>query len=323
MHVLIVDVSFMLRRAQHVDELHNMATTTNIPTGGLYSLCSSIVETARTFACDSLVLCFDHGHSKRRMEVYDSYKDKGPAEQETDEFGMTPYQWFKHQVGLCKALFNIYGVKMIDIVGKEADDNVWQVCKMLKCKKTLITEDKDYYAFIDENTSVYRPIRKQYITLDNFYAMTGCKTPKHFLMLKCLTGDPSDCIPGCCAGVAGGTYSKIVDMIGEDEEVTPQTVLKYATEMAGMKGGSRAKKILASAEFLPNLNRNINLIDVDKEQYDFFQLETIREELMKRKDINVMDATKFFASCEFNPQRSRQLHNVLSDLNQSLEDEIK
>lgn len=326
MHCLIVDVSFMLRRAQHVEELHDMGTSTGIPTGGLMSLCTSIVDSCNSFSCDNIVLCFDHGHSKRRMEVYDQYKVKNYDEEERDQFGMTSYEWFKHQVQLTKKMCELYGIKVIDIVGKEADDNVYQVCKMLNCQKTLITEDKDYYAFVDEQTSVYRPIRKEYVTLENFYRMTGCKTPKHFLLLKCMQGDGSDGIPGCMSGVAGGTYSKIVDLIGEQEinVVNDATIEYYTQEVANQKGGYRAKRILNNAaEFFKNLHRNMNLIDVTKEEYDFFQLGTIRQELCKSKEINMMEVMEFLRGVEFSPARSVNLHNTLSRFNGSLEDYMR
>lgn len=317
-NIMLVDTSFMLRRAQYQTATKSLATSTGVPTGGVYSLLQSMLTVLNSFMCSTVIFCFDHGHSKRRLEVYPEYKDRGPVdedeEEERNEFGMTDYEFFLHQLKLTKAILKSYGIKMIDLPGHEGDDVLYVTAHMLKnCNKIIISEDRDYYALVDNDISCFRPIRNEYVTLDNFELITDYKTPYQFMIAKVLCGDGSDNIPGCMPKVGEGTYQKVIKQFDVDEKITPQKFLEKVAQTKGLRG--KDKILLENADqFIKNFDRNLNLIDISLEPFTFFELAGIVRTLKEISKPNYSDIRKLYAYLEFGPAIVDNLNFKFSDM---------
>ena len=107
-----------------------------------------------------------------------------------------------------KELLHLMGIPSIFPRDYEADDAIGiinelesknSVIKFYMTKKffrhIVVTVDRDLCQFIDEKTSVYDPIRKYEINLENFEEKLKFKK-EDFIKVKALQGDKSDNIPG-------------------------------------------------------------------------------------------------------------------------------
>ena len=78
----------------------------------------------------------------------------------------------------------------------EADDVIaWLSHNINDHDITIVTVDQDMYQLINENVSVYSPIKKITVNNTNFEQVTGVSRD-NFLSYKALIGDKSDNIPG-------------------------------------------------------------------------------------------------------------------------------
>lgn len=78
----------------------------------------------------------------------------------------------------------------------EADDVIaWLAHNIQDHHITIVTVDQDMYQLVNENISIYSPIKKITVNDRNFTEVTGV-SKENFLSFKALIGDKSDNIPG-------------------------------------------------------------------------------------------------------------------------------
>jgi len=103
----------------------------------------------------------------------------------------------------------IGGINMFPNI-MEADDVIaWLSHTLTDHEITIVTVDQDMYQLINENISVYSPIKKITVNDSNFNEITGV-SQSNFLSYKALMGDKSDNIPGI-PKVGKKTAMKILD----------------------------------------------------------------------------------------------------------------
>ena len=308
--VLLCDGAHMLRRNMYAGNLRELTNSRGMPTGAIYGFMNSIKAAVTSMSASSIVVCWEGGHSKRRLEVYDQYKYREyEAEPEKDINGYTDYEYYKHQLSWIQKLLECLGVHQVLVDGKEGDDVLYQVAHMIKGKKMLISEDRDFYALVSEDLSIYRPIKKQFIDLNSFEEVSGgYKSPQHFLYGKVLLGDGSDNIPSVCKGVGEGTILKILDNIENPEELSPDRILSEAVKI----GNSRCMKLVEVGK--EPIERNLNLIDISKEPFDVFQIKSIQDELSESKTLDLETLVKLYSVLEFSQQTTGSLTARLSEM---------
>lgn len=298
--ILIMDGNFLIRRAMYAPSTRELSNKQGMPTGAIYSFFNSLRSTIQSIQCNSVIIGWDGGHSERREAIYPQYKERVVDPNEpVDNFGMTDYQYFSHQLSWIEKILECYGVPQVRVSGKEGDDTIYQITRLLNGNKILVTEDGDYVSLIRDDVAVYRPIKKEYIDLGNFETVTGYKTPRHFLYAKSILGDGSDNIPSVAKGVGDGTVKAILSNIEKEEDVTTARVLK---EAASFKK-SRFDKLVVAGE--APINRNLDLIDISKESFDIFQLKSIIDILEKKVYPNLQMANKLFSVLDFSEDTSR------------------
>jgi len=90
-------------------------------------------------------------------------------------------------------------IKLIVLDKVEADDIIAflskEISKDNKTKAYVVSTDKDLLQLVDDNITVYAAIEKEFYTPKKVKDKYGVY-PYNFLMLKTLTGDGSDKIPG-------------------------------------------------------------------------------------------------------------------------------
>ena len=77
----------------------------------------------------------------------------------------------------------------------EADDVMAYLAHNLPGTSVVVTTDKDLLQVVSNNVTVFNPIKKKEITLNNFEEYTGVKK-QYYLSYRAVTGDKSDNING-------------------------------------------------------------------------------------------------------------------------------
>lgn len=309
--VLLIDGAHALRRSMYANNLRDLSNSRGMPTGAIYGFLNILKAAVTSMSANTLVVCWEGGHSERRMQVYDQYKKRDDTkEPEKDVNGYTDYEYYRHQLSWVQKILECLGVHQLQVSGKEGDDVLYQAAHLISGKKIIISEDRDFYALISEDVSIYRPIKKVYIDQNNFHELSGYKSPVHYLYGKVLLGDGSDNIPAVCKGCGEKTILSILDRITNPSEVNPTNILKEATSI----GNSRCMKLVEAGE--GPIVRNLDLIDISREPFDVFQLQSIVDELETQRYPNVAAFRKLLGALEFNESNTNGLLNRLSAMSE-------
>lgn len=310
--VLLVDGAHMLRRSMYQNGLRELSNSKGVPTGAIYGFMNSLKSAVTSMSANSVVVCWEGGHSERRLSVYDNYKKRDIEEDpERDIHGMTDYEYYCHQLSWIKKILEMLGVHQLRVEGKEGDDVLYQAAHLLKGKKIIISEDKDFYALVSDDISIYRPVKKEYIDIGNFKEVSGgYSSPTHFLYGKVLLGDGSDNIPAVTKGVGEKTITTILEKIENPIDINPDRILKEAA----LIGNARSMKLVSAG--IEPINRNLDLVDISREKFDIFQLQSISDELSSQKYPNLAMATKIFNTLEFNADNIRSMTQRLSQMSE-------
>ena len=168
------------------------------------------------FACDSV--------ESKRKEIYKRYKsnrrNKPPEVLELDALAYPQFDAIKQEILPMIGYTNIF-----EVPGYEADDIIAKLCTSYpRNTKVLVTEDKDIYQCLSDNTAIFKPLTSKYFTKDDFMSTYRIK-PDKWAMVKTLGGCSSDNIPGLSIINSKGLPSK--RGFGE------RTALKYITGALG------------------------------------------------------------------------------------------
>lgn len=297
---LIIDGNHTLHRALHQANYRELSNSQGMPTGIVYGFCSILKGIVHKLGASSVIVAFDGGHSKRRMDLYEDYKKREPDEEVHPDTGMTQAQYFRHQFSWVKTLLDKLGIINISIEGREGDDLIFQMAHMIKGKKIIVSEDRDFCSLITDDISLYRPIRGEVINMMNFKEATGCSTPKHFLYQKVMIGDGSDNIPQVCKGVGETTINRLLETI-TDAELNPEKIIQVAHSMSGARYQKLALIGTASIE------RNLGLIDIAREEFTTFDLIEISDKIKEERIPDLTMARKIMGALEFGMETQNSL----------------
>ena len=110
-------------------------------------------------------------------------------------------------------------VKTVSIDKVEADDIIAYYSRVLPQKKEdkifIVSSDKDFLQLVNENVIVYRPMEKEYYTIDTVvekYKMS----PTNFILHKTLLGDNSDKVKGVKGLGEKGLLKKFPELTERD-----------------------------------------------------------------------------------------------------------
>jgi len=304
--ILLIDGAHMLRRAMYQPNLRELSNSQGMPTGAIYGFIQSLKSAVTSMSANSVIVCWEGGHSERRKQVYEQYKYREYEEEpERDINGYTDYEYYSHQLSWIQKILEFLGVHQLRVVGKEGDDVLYQAAHLLKGKKIIISEDRDFYSLVSEDVSLYRPIKKEYIDLNNFQSISGFPSPTHYLYGKVIVGDGSDNIPPVVKGVGEKTVLSILERITDPCELSPCRVLKEAASI----GNSRCMKLVSAGE--SPILRNLDLIDISREKFDIFQLQSLVDTMEKHKYPDIASVRKLFSVLEFNETNIQSMLNRL------------
>lgn len=196
-----------------------------------------------------LCVAFDLKAPTFRHLEFDAYKAKRK--------GMPPE--LAEQVPVIKEVLDAMNIKRLEMEGFEADDiigSISQCAEQEGMDVVILTGDRDSLQLASEKTRILMPVTRGGATETEAYDAEGVKarygvTPRQFIDVKGLMGDPSDNIPGV-PGIGEKTALELIKSFGSIDHI-------YENLDKVAKKGVR-EKLEANRE-LAFLSRHIATID--------------------------------------------------------------
>lgn len=216
--------------------------------GFLIKMCSYVEQ----FKPSRIIVAWETGASQVRKQLFPEYKghrrDKDPE---------TKHERVKQLISITK-LLKYTPITQIYLHGVEGDDIIAYLCtkRFVNRKKMIISTDRDYYQLLNKNTSIYSPIRKEWINESIVLKKHGI-TANNFGTFKALCGDPSDNIKGI-KGIGEKTIKKLFPDISK-QRVTVDDI--YDTCKHNIDSNVRYSRIINEFDLI-RLNWSIVQLDL-------------------------------------------------------------
>ena len=174
--------------------------------GGVYGSLNALQSYIKRFEPSECIIAWEGSQSgERRRKKLKEYKEgrkmvgmrRGFTTSDVDE-----KEAFARQLELLKSSLDFLPMKQVAVKYLEADDAIAYLAKKVIDKKSIIiTTDRDYLQLVDENISVFRPVKTkenptgEMINLEWMHKKENIH-PYNYALLKAIVGDKSDNITG-------------------------------------------------------------------------------------------------------------------------------
>jgi DNA polymerase-1 len=200
-HGVLVDGSGFIYRAFFAFPALTAADGRSV--GAVYGFCALLFPLLTRYrSADFFLIVFDAGRKTFRSELYPAYKatrSETPAE-------------LKAQFQLSRDACRAFGIPMAEKIGFEADDLIATYARHLVengFEVTVASSDKDIMQLIDENVSMFDPVKSKILGSKEVLEKYGVY-PSQMVHFQALVGDASDNIPGV-KGIGSVTAAKLLD----------------------------------------------------------------------------------------------------------------
>ncbi len=246
--LLLIDGNSILNRAYY--GIRPLTAPDGTPTNAVYGFLNILFKYLEEEKPDYLCVAFDVKAKTFRHKMYDQYKaQRKPAPED-----------FLVQIPLIKEALGAMRCACIEMEGYEADDLIGTVsllCDEKKIACRILTGDKDDLQLASDNTVIRLVVTRMGKTTTTDYDAIQVKekygvTPKEFIDVKGLMGDPSDNIPGV-KGIGEKTALSLIQNYHTIEEIyarldelelTPSVRKKLAED----RDGAYLSKTLATID---------------------------------------------------------------------------
>ena len=175
--------------------------------GGFYGSLNALQSYINKFSPSECIIAWEGaGSSQKRRKKLEDYKrgrkmvGMRRGFETSDE---TEKEAFARQLGALKEAMEFLPLKQVAVQYLEADDVIAYMCKntIRDRKKIIVSTDRDYLQLVDENTSVFRPVKTktnkqgEFIDLEWMHQKENIHPP-NYALLKAVVGDKSDNIQG-------------------------------------------------------------------------------------------------------------------------------
>ena len=184
---LIIDCNNLYYRANYVTNLRDRKGKR---ISGIFNTMKMLQGLIKKFQPSNLIIVWDGGRSKERLEVYSEYKaNRRVNQKEDDKIDLI------NQRDIIKEIFSHLPIKQLEIKNLEADDVIGYLSRILKGKKVIISNDNDFLQLIKKDVYLYLPYKDKLLSEKNIEMFLGFPV-KYYVLWKCLVGDSSDNIKG-------------------------------------------------------------------------------------------------------------------------------
>ena len=222
----VIDGNSLMHRAFHAVP-PTMNAPDGRPTNAIFGFLNMFLKMIDAFNPDGVVVAFDKGKPRVRMEMLPQYKAQRPP--------MDPD--LHAQFPMIKELLTALNVPILQSEGWEGDDILGTMARLGEqagCDMLLVTGDRDMYQLVTEHVNVVSTrkglsdvaIMTPESVDDLYHGITPARVPD-FYGLK---GDTSDNIPGV-PGIGPKKASALIAQYGSLDEV-----IAHADEVKGKMG---------------------------------------------------------------------------------------
>lgn len=257
-------------------------------TSAMFGFVNTLEDLLKKEEPTHIAVAFDPPGPTFRHEAYEEYKAQREATPEDIKIAV-PY---------IKEIIKAYNIKMIEVMGFEADDVIGTIAK--KAEKDgvevyMMTPDKDYGQLVTDKIFMYRPKLgfAPLEILDEKGVMEKYELSSAMQMIDYLglMGDASDNIPGC-PGVGPKTAVKLLEEYG-----TIEGIIENKDKIKGALGKKISENVeqIKFSKFLATIKTDVP-IDFCAEEY-------------KREEINYDKLSEIFDELEFRSLIDRVIKN--------------
>ncbi len=263
--IVLIDGSSYIYRAFYA--LPPLKSPKGEPTGAIYGFLRMISSLMRDISPEYIAVVFDLPGKTFRHEAYKEYKAN--RKETPDEL--------KVQIPKIKELLKLWGIKILEIPGYEADDIIATIAK--KAEKEgfeviVVTPDKDMMQLVDENIKILNPVTGEIFNREKVKEKYGIY-PEQFVEYLAMIGDSVDNIIGV-KGVGPKTAAKLLNVYGSLENILKNLdQLKPKIKEAFEEAEERLKENIFLIRLKTDINLNISPENLKKEKAD---LQKLKEE---------------------------------------------
>ena len=267
--LVLIDGSSYIYRAYYA--LPPLTSPKGEPTGAVYGFIRMISKLLNELSPDYIAVVFDAPGKTFRHQEYKEYKAQ--RKETPDDL--------KIQIPKIKEIIRLFGIKVLEKEGYEADDIIATLAKKGQEKGFevyVVTPDKDMLQLVEENIYVLNPVTCKLYDREAVKEKYGIY-PEQFVDYQAIVGDSVDNIIGV-KGVGPKTASKLLQEyenlknILENIDKLPDRIKKAFEEV---------KDHLEENIFLVKLKNDvpleIDIEDLKKEKTDWEKLMSVFEEL--------------------------------------------
>ena len=263
----------------------NMVNPDGVHIGGLGGFFRSLGAMIRQMQPTQVYVIFDGaGSSNNRKNLLPEYKSGRDLQRITnwdafDDKDDEDDAKIDQMVRIIQYLKTL-PVKVVTLDKVEADDIIAYLSDVIPQKKEdkvfIVSSDKDFLQLINENVIVYRPMEKEYYTVDTVIEKFKM-SPNNFILYKTLMGDNSDKV----VGIKGLGPKKLYKLFPElsERDMTLDDIYKICEE--------KFKENVIYARILQNfssIETNFKIMDLSKPMIDKND-EKYLNSVVKSKDI--------------------------------------
>ena len=238
-----------------------------IHVGGMTGFMHSIGYAIRNIRPTRVIICFDgKGGSQRRRKIFPDYKGnrrvrkhltRANTFQSIDDERISMSQ----QMNRLTQYLETLPLTTLAPENIEADDAMAYICEQVypKSQCILMSTDRDFLQLVSDRVQVWSPTKKKMYVGETIREEFGLES-KNFIILKCITGDGSDNIPGIRGAGIKSLQKRLPILFGENQ-IQLSDVLEYVKENGDNTQLSKALK--DSKEMLETNHKLMQLQDVD------------------------------------------------------------
>lgn len=237
--------------------------------GGVYGTLNSLQSQIKKHNPDIVSVVWEgKGSSERRRRTLKEYKEGRKFRGLNRHFEYSQEdesESFARQLQLLKECLDLLPVYQPAVQYLEADDQIAYSCRTFfkDEAKVIVSTDRDFFQLVDNNTSVYRPVKTkenpkgEMIDMDYMVEKEDV-FPPNYALLKAIVGDKSDNINGI-SGVGEKSVKRDFPLLSTNEDMDVDNVLEYASNQKNKK----YQKYIDNEDLLRRNYKIVQLLDVD------------------------------------------------------------
>ncbi len=263
--IFIIDGSSYIFRAYFA--LPPLTNSKGFPTGAIYGFVNMILKVLKDYSPEYVVCVFDAKAKTFRHEMFKEYKAKRPPTSDT----------LLVQIPYIKRITELFGIKVLEIEGVEADDVIGTLAKKAESfgkNVVIISGDKDMLQLVSDKVSVLDTMKDKIYMPKDVFERFGV-TPDRIPDFMGLCGDNVDNIPGV-PGIGEKWAKSLISKYGSLEEIY---------ENIQSVQNSRIRSILERYKDNARLSKKLATIETDLDiefDLDSFKLSESRKDELKK-----------------------------------------